>query len=58
VDGVRIVLPDGWALVRASNTQPVLVTRAEGTTPEALARAKRIVTDALRRHPEVGPVSW
>ena len=58
VDGARIVFPDGWALVRASNTQPVLVTRAEGTTPEALARAKRIVTEALRRHPEVGPVSW
>ena len=58
VDGARIVFPDGWALVRASNTQPVLVARAEGTTPEALARAKRVVTDALRRYPEVAPVSW
>jgi phosphomannomutase/phosphoglucomutase len=58
VDGARIVFPDGWALVRASNTQPVLVTRAEGSTPDALARAKRVVTDALRRYPEVGPVSW
>ena len=58
VDGARLVLPDGWALVRASNTQPVLVVRAEGKTPEALERAKRVMTDALRQHPEVAPVSW
>ena len=58
VDGARIVFPDGWALVRASNTQPVLVVRAEGTTPEALERAKGVLAEALRRHPEVAPVSW
>lgn len=58
VDGVRVQLPDGWALVRASNTQPVLVVRAEGRTPEALARAKAVVEEALRRHPEVGPLVW
>ena len=38
VDGVRILYPDGWGLVRASNTQPVIVARAEGCTPEALER--------------------
>jgi phosphomannomutase/phosphoglucomutase len=58
VDGARVVFPDGWALVRASNTQPVLVVRAEGTTPEALERAKGVLTEALRHHPEVAPVSW
>ena len=58
VDGARIVFPDGWALVRASNTQPVLVVRAEGTTPDALARAKGILAEALHRYPEVAPVSW
>lgn len=58
VDGARIVFPDGWALVRASNTQPVLVVRAEGTTPAALDRAKGVITEALRRHPEAAPVSW
>src|SRR5579871_3568724 len=58
VDGARVILPDGWALVRASNTQPVLVVRAEGRTPEALERAKRVITDALRQHPEAAPVSW
>lgn len=34
VDGARIVFDRGWGLVRASNTQPVLVVRAEGKTPE------------------------
>jgi phosphomannomutase/phosphoglucomutase len=37
VDGVRVVFPDGWGLVRASNTQPVLVLRFEARTPEQLA---------------------
>jgi phosphomannomutase / phosphoglucomutase len=58
IDGVRIVFPDGWGLVRASNTQPVLVVRAEGTTPDALDRIKAILEDALRRHPEVEPIRW
>lgn len=58
VDGARIVLPDGWGLVRASNTQPVLVLRAEGKTPDALARIKRLLEDALAQFPEVGPIKW
>jgi phosphomannomutase/phosphoglucomutase len=58
VDGARIIFPDGWALVRASNTQPVLVVRAEGTTPEALEHAKGVLQDALRRQADVAPVSW
>lgn len=33
VDGVRILYNGGWGLIRASNTQPVLVTRCEGKTP-------------------------
>lgn len=36
VDGVRILYPEGWGLVRASNTQPVIVARVEGRTQEAL----------------------
>lgn len=32
LDGVRVIFEDGWGLVRASNTQPVLVLRAEATT--------------------------
>ncbi len=34
VDGVRIVFDDGWGLVRASNTTPVIVTRFESTDPD------------------------
>jgi phosphomannomutase/phosphoglucomutase len=37
VDGVRAIFPHGWGLVRASNTQPVLVMRFEALTPELLA---------------------
>jgi phosphomannomutase/phosphoglucomutase len=58
VDGARVLFPDGWGLVRASNTQPALVVRAEGRTPEALGRIKAILEEALRRHPEVAPVGW
>jgi phosphomannomutase/phosphoglucomutase len=36
VDGVRINYPDGWGLVRASNTQPVLVARCEAKSLESL----------------------
>lgn len=38
IDGVRVDWPDGFGLIRASNTTPVLVLRFEGHTPEALAR--------------------
>ena len=36
IDGVRIIYPEGWGLVRASNTQPVLVARCESTSSEGL----------------------
>jgi phosphomannomutase/phosphoglucomutase len=37
VDGVRVLFGDGWGLLRASNTQPVLVARFEARSPERLA---------------------
>ena len=37
LDGVRITFPEGWGLLRASNTGPVLVMRFEATRAEALA---------------------
>lgn len=58
VDGARVLFADGWGLVRASNTQPVLVVRAEGRTPEALERIKAVLQGALRRHPEVAALDW
>jgi phosphomannomutase/phosphoglucomutase len=36
VDGVRVLFGDGWGLIRASNTQPVLVMRFEARTQEHL----------------------
>ena len=38
IDGLRVDWPDGFGLIRASNTTPVLVLRFEGQTPEALHR--------------------
>jgi phosphomannomutase/phosphoglucomutase len=56
VDGVRVVFPDGWGLVRASNTQPLLVLRFEARTPERLAEIEQLVTgkvDELKRELDV-----
>ena len=47
VDGVRVKFPEGWGLIRASNTQPVLVMRFEARTPERLREYQRIVEDVL-----------
>ncbi len=41
IDGVRVRTTDGWWLLRASNTQAVLVARAESTTADGLARLKQ-----------------
>lgn len=43
LDGVRITFPTGWGLVRASNTQPVLVLRFEAATPQDLERYRHEV---------------
>ncbi len=47
IDGIRIIYPNGWALVRASNTQAVLVLRFEADTPEALAAMQSEVKENL-----------
>ena len=41
MDGLRVDWPDGFGLIRSSNTTPVLVLRFEGTTPAALARIEK-----------------
>ncbi|MDD5433687.1 MAG: phosphomannomutase/phosphoglucomutase [Candidatus Pacebacteria bacterium] len=51
VDGARINLPHGWALMRASNTSPMLKCRFEGDTPEDL---KAIEKEMLAIFKEVG----
>ncbi len=42
IDGIRADFPDGWGLVRGSNTTPVLVARFDAETEEALERIKSI----------------
>lgn len=58
VDGARVVFPDGWGLVRASNTEPALVLRAESRTPEGLELIKRVLADALAHQGRMARVSW
>ena len=47
IDGVRITFPDGWGLLRASNTQPILVLRFEARDPTALDAARSEVVGWL-----------
>ena len=47
IDGVRVSTPDGWWLLRASNTQAVLVARAESRTEEGLGRLKAALASQL-----------
>ncbi|MCB2187414.1 MAG: phosphomannomutase/phosphoglucomutase [Deltaproteobacteria bacterium] len=47
VDGVRVNFPDGWGLVRASNTQPALVLRFEAKSEERLAEIRDLVEGAV-----------
>ncbi|EPJ44399.1 MAG: phosphomannomutase AlgC [Osedax symbiont Rs1] len=41
IDGVRVDYPDGWGLIRASNTTPVLVLRFEASSDQAIARIQQ-----------------
>ena len=48
VDGARVLFGDGWGLVRASNTQPILVCRFEARTPERLEAIRADMEGWLR----------
>lgn len=50
VDGVRVLFGDGWALLRTSNTQPVIVARFEARTEERLEEIRAEVDAWLRGH--------
>ena len=52
VDGMRVILPGGWGLLRASNTQPVVVLRYEANTEKRLEEIKREVESVLRNERE------
>jgi phosphomannomutase/phosphoglucomutase len=49
VDGMRILFPDGWGLVRASNTQPVLVMRFEASSSERLKEIQELVEERVAK---------
>ncbi len=49
VDGVRVPFEHGWGLVRASNTQPVLVMRFEATEKDLLEKYQREVEQAVEQ---------
>ncbi len=53
IDGVRINFGDGWALIRASNTQPILVLRFEAKTQARLKELVRIIKKQVDRHQPV-----
>jgi phosphomannomutase / phosphoglucomutase len=47
IDGIRITFPQGWGLLRASNTQPILVLRFEASDPQSLDAARSEVVGWL-----------
>jgi phosphomannomutase/phosphoglucomutase len=49
IDGARVEFPDGWGLVRASNTQPVLVMRFEAQTEKRLNEIRAIVENEVKK---------
>ncbi len=52
IDGVRVIFEDGWGLVRASNTQPVLVLRFEATSPKRLTEIRKLIEGELEKAKE------
>jgi phosphomannomutase/phosphoglucomutase len=47
IDGVRVTFPDGWGLIRASNTQPILVLRFEAKSKERLEAIRALIENTL-----------
>ena len=47
LDGIRVDYPDGWGLVRASNTVPALTLRFEADSDEALERIQNVFREQL-----------
>ena len=58
IDGVRVKTPDGWWLLRASNTQDVLVARAEAYTKDGLERLKDQIRDQLSQSGIAAPAGF
>jgi phosphomannomutase/phosphoglucomutase len=55
-DGARVEFPDGWGLIRVSDTRPALLFRYEAETPKRLAEIRDVVESLVRWIiPLVGP---
>ncbi|MFN8420508.1 MAG: hypothetical protein U0528_14890 [Anaerolineae bacterium] len=53
IDGARVMFPDGWGLVRASNTQPAITMRFEGRTPQQVTEYMEYFNKQLDAYPQV-----
>jgi phosphomannomutase/phosphoglucomutase len=53
VDGARALFPNGWGLVRASNTQPAITLRFEAYTRAQIVEYMRIFKAQLDKYPQV-----
>ncbi len=51
IDGVRVLFENGWGLIRASNTQPILVLRFEAKTEQSLQEIKNEIKKKLEEYP-------
>lgn len=47
IDGVKVYFPEGWALVRASNTQPAIVVRVEAEAKDSLEQIKQLFLERI-----------
>jgi len=57
IDGIRGYIEDGWFLIRASNTQPMLSIRCEAKTKTGLENIKKFVKDELENYPDIN-LDW
>jgi phosphomannomutase/phosphoglucomutase len=57
VDGVRVKFANGWGLLRASNTEPVLSLRFEGASETDALAYRDLFFAALQKFPQVGPIT-
>jgi phosphomannomutase/phosphoglucomutase len=54
-DGVRVLFPEGWGLIRASNTQTALVLRFEATSEAALQKIRAVIESQIKKYVAGGP---
>lgn len=58
VDGARALFPNGWGLVRASNTQPAITLRFEAYTNEQIVGYMKLFKAQLDKHPEIDQANF